>query len=619
MRCFFSQVKKWTFPLGSHENLVGALGREGVKVVPVPRAAIAAATLAVGPSWNSDAKKEGGEGKDTNPVGLCEKKVPKCMLDTLAPFQKEGVEFVLRKGGRAMIADEMGLGKTIQAIACAAAYRSDWPLLVIAPSSARFHWQHELLKWLEKETLTKEQVIVVCNSKQELAVDTKVVITSYELVNRMKATLHDFNFGVVVCDECHYLKNARAARTKAIVPLAKKAKRAIFLSGTPALSRPVELFMQLHTINAKTWANYHDFGMRYCSGKRGKFGWDFSGSSHIPELHALLRATIMVRRLKKDILKHLPPKQRSIVDIGVDDGDAQRQLREDLALLAEQDAHLGRIAKKHVSKGTKSTKQTNNQLGETLEVCEQFNIALVTPPLVTPPPRHWTREGVGEGLRTGLGARAGAGGGAGAGAASEAGLEEVRGAGAGEGAGNGGQAAGGMDGMSRKDVAQQRRSLLMKLFADTGTAKIPGVLRHVQDILSDDMSGKVLVFAHHKNVLDALDDSVLKKGERKYIRIDGRTKPKERQGLVEKFQNSPQVRIALLGLTAAGIGITLTAASRVVFAELYWTPAQLLQAEDRCHRIGQASTVQVEYLVAKESLDDALWPLIRQKVCAIEP
>lgn len=53
---------------------------------------------------------------------------------------------------------------------------------------------------------------------------------------------------------------------------------------------------------------------------------------------------------------------------------------------------------------------------------------------------------------------------------------------------------------------------------------------------------------------------------------------------------------------------------RVVFAELYWTPAQLLQAEDRCHRIGQASVVKVEYLVAKGSLDDALWPLIQRKV-----
>lgn len=51
-----------------------------------------------------------------------------------------------------------------------------------------------------------------------------------------------------------------------------------------------------------------------------------------------------------------------------------------------------------------------------------------------------------------------------------------------------------------------------------------------------------------------------------------------------------------------------------MFAELYWTPAQLLQAEDRCHRIGQASVVKVQYLVAKGSLDDALWPLIQRKV-----
>ena len=54
--------------------------------------------------------------------------------------------------------------------------------------------------------------------------------------------------------------------------------------------------------------------------------------------------------------------------------------------------------------------------------------------------------------------------------------------------------------------------------------------------------------------------------------------------------------------------------NRVVFAELYWTPAQLLQAEDRCHRIGQSTVVKVQYLVAKGSLDDALWPLIQQKV-----
>lgn len=55
-----------------------------------------------------------------------------------------------------------------------------------------------------------------------------------------------------------------------------------------------------------------------------------------------------------------------------------------------------------------------------------------------------------------------------------------------------------------------------------------------------------------------------------------------------------------------------------MFAELYWTPAQLLQAEDRCHRIGQATVVKVQYLVAKGSLDDALWPLIQEKVRSVD-
>lgn len=73
---------------------------------------------------------------------------------------------------------------TRQAIACAAAYKSEWPLLIICPSSARYHWEHELLKWLDKETITKNDIAVVSKSKQDLnRPATKVVIMSYELVS----------------------------------------------------------------------------------------------------------------------------------------------------------------------------------------------------------------------------------------------------------------------------------------------------------------------------------------------------------------------------------------------------------------------------------------------------
>ena len=62
------------------------------------------------------------------------------------------------------------------------------------------------------------------------------------------------------------------------------------------------------------------------------------------------------------------------------------------------------------------------------------------------------------------------------------------------------------------------------------------------------------------------------------------------------------------------MALTLTAASRVIFTELYWTPAALLQAEDRSHRIGQTAEVKVEYLLAPDTVDDLLWPLVHHKM-----
>lgn len=61
-------------------------------------------------------------------------------------------------------------------------------------------------------------------------------------------------------------------------------------------------------------------------------------------------------------------------------------------------------------------------------------------------------------------------------------------------------------------------------------------------------------------------------------------------------------------------GLTLTAASHVVFAELYWNPGHVKQAEDRAHRIGQTSSVHVHYLIAKGTFDMVMWAMLNRKV-----
>ncbi|CAM9208687.1 unnamed protein product [Chrysoparadoxa australica] len=583
----FDAVKKrWTFPISQHDKLAVALCKHVQDFSWIPKDVVAAAQLIEEEEGKRKRKckerqrekkadgcsaKEGeGEGADAEDGSEkseqkeeqqedddLEGKVPPRLLKVLAPFQREGVSFILGKKGRGLIADEMGLGKTIQAIACCACYVEEWPLLIIAPSSARFHWQSELLKWLDGDFLREEEILVMCSGRDKIRKKHRVVITSYDLVNRTKDQLAAKKFGVVTADESHYLKNHAAARTKAIKPLAESASRVIFLSGTPALSRPMEFYSQLEMLQPGGWKTRKEFGMRYCGGKKGSSGWDYSGSSNRAELHTMLRAHCMIRRLKKDVLKGIPPKLRAMVEVTVQDGQVLEGMRADLYHLSRQQARLGSIA---------AAASTGNA-----------------------------------GWKSAYAAVAGK-----AAEAKAAGMEKQ------------GQVLlvgdGAQDGLSKQELQRERRCLLMKLFADTGMAKIPAVKNHVKQVVADGMSGKMLVFAHHLNVLNALEKEVLLEMGISYIRVDGRTKAKDRQVLVEKFQKNPAITVALLGLTAAGVGITLTAASRVVFAELFWTPAQLLQAEDRCHRIGQTSQVQVEYLVAKDSLDDCLWPLIKEKI-----
>ncbi|KAJ3281138.1 hypothetical protein HK104_000187 [Borealophlyctis nickersoniae] len=159
----------------------------------------------------------------------------------------------------------------------------------------------------------------------------------------------------------------------------------------------------------------------------------------------------------------------------------------------------------------------------------------------------------------------------------------------------------------------KKRAHLIEMYGETGRAKLPSVTEYIEELYRN-TEKKFIVFGHHREVLDGISECLDSKLKAKYVRIDGATRPELRQGLCDQFQDDPDTRVAVLGITAAGVGVTLHAADLVLFAELFWNPAQLLQGEDRAHRIGREGNVDIKYLLASGTLDDIQWPLIKRKL-----
>ncbi|OXB74653.1 UNVERIFIED_CONTAM: hypothetical protein H355_016366 [Colinus virginianus] len=158
-------------------------------------------------------------------------------------------------------------------------------------------------------------------------------------------------------------------------------------------------------------------------------------------------------------------------------------------------------------------------------------------------------------------------------------------------------------------------SLITRMYKETAIAKVnveAGAVKDYIKMMLENDKLKFLVFAHHLSMLQACTEAVVENKVR-YIRIDGSVPSAERIHLVNQFQKDPDTRVAILSIQAAGQGLTFTAATHVVFAELYWDPGHIKQAEDRAHRIGQCSSVNIHFLIAKGTLDPLMWAMLNRK------
>lgn len=408
----------------------------------------------------------------------------------LRPYQIEGVERLISLNHDAILADEPGLGKTIQ-VAHYINLTKPLTALIVCPASLRLNWKHELDKWLDSA----------------LCLD----ILSYEGATKLST---DFKYDLIVFDEAHYLKNPKAARTKA--GLALPAYRRLFLTGTPIVNRPMDMYPILQSIGLKL--TLKEFGVRYCNGhlvpvkwgvKAGrrvpvKKAWDFSGASNTEELHKLLVDNVMVRRRKKDVLTELPAKVRQVIEIDAPHGD---------------DPELKKVLVQKYGSLT---------------------------------------------------------------AAAEALIDD------------GGIAFGDL---SRYRLEQSKH-------------KLPYVINYLDNLMEE--TDKIVVFAYHREIIEALQNQYPAA-----VHLYGGMSDKEKDAAVTSFQQG-DAPLFIGQITAAGTGITLTASSTVVFAELDWVPGNVIQAEDRCHRMGQTDNVHIVHLVLKDSIDCRMVQALVRKQQIIE-
>ena len=244
----------------------------------------------------------------------------------LRKFQRYAVSFCESRQGRYLNADEMGLGKTIETLAWLQYRKKLRPVVIVAPSYLCLNWVEEARKWLSKPRVT----LLEGRTTRKLE-PRGIYVVGYSVVHAWKDRLKDISPRVVVMDEIHYTKNTRALRTRGCISIAKKAPHVIGLTGTPIKSRPAELYNILSMIAPKIFPSFWYFMQRYCGASWNGHGFTFSGEDNAAELHSILRKTIMLRRLKKDVLKELPPKVRTVVPLQIDNRKQYRKAEQDFS------------------------------------------------------------------------------------------------------------------------------------------------------------------------------------------------------------------------------------------------------------------------------------------------
>ncbi|MFE7821391.1 DEAD/DEAH box helicase [Priestia megaterium] len=256
-------------------------------------------------------------------------------------FQQQGISFLTHVGS-GIIGDDMGLGKTVQTMGAAHMLWKQGKVkkvLVVCPSSLKYQWSSEIDKFLGHKNI----VIDGKNTKEKKNAFLKFIngsylfgIANYELVRNMADMIKEFHYDVIIADEAHRLKNKESQTYKAIKSLPSTYRFAS--TGTPLQNNVEELYALMEWVQPGLLGKITEFRKRYIV-YASKFGRRYVpiGPKRLGELRRII-SPYMLRRLKKDVAKDLPPMifHRRDVEMNNDQSALYNKIQGDFLALLEE-------------------------------------------------------------------------------------------------------------------------------------------------------------------------------------------------------------------------------------------------------------------------------------------
>uniref|UniRef100_A0A3P8TZR7 DNA excision repair protein ERCC-6-like n=1 Tax=Amphiprion percula TaxID=161767 RepID=A0A3P8TZR7_AMPPE len=533
----------------------------------------------------NDSEEEDDEFVSVNNSGLM---LFKGLHDKLYDYQRDGVAFLYslyrdgRKGG--ILADDMGLGKTVQVISfLSGMYDNELAkhTLLVMPTSLITNWTKEFAKWTPGMRVKEFHGISKGERTRNLEKVQRrsgVLITTYTmLMNNWEqvSSYHgrEFTWDYMILDEAHKIKNTGTKTAKSVYAI--RSKNRVLLTGTPVQNNLREMWALFDFAcqgallgTAKTFKAEYENPITRAREKDATPGEKALGMRMSETLMTTIKPYFL-RRTKSEVQKNRKNGINSCKEKHLDNnvpnvqkvcGAMMPELtrKNDLIVWTylssvQEDIYRQFISLDHIKELLLTTRSPLAELNMMKKLCDH-------PRLLS------------------------------AAAISKLGLEE-----------NGGESQQG-------DEADTDAHSIDNIPDDTlisESGKLVFLFALLERLREE--GHRTLVFAHYRKVLDIIERILGNRGF-KVLRLDGTiTQIAERERRISLFQTDDRYSVFLLTTQVGGVGITLTAANRVVIYDPSWNPATDAQAVDRAYRIGQTENVIIYRLITCGTVEEKIY------------